>query len=178
MSTEETKKQQQVDQVFYTQTTEEVLQNLNTTVNGLTEAEAKKRLAEYGSNELDEGKKTTTFQKLLAQFKDLMIIVLIAAAAISALVPNAEGHREWVDALIILAVVIINAIMGVIQENKAEQAIEALKEMSTPNANVLRDGHNITVNSHDLVPGDIVLLEAGEVVPADMRLIELSTLKI
>ena len=178
MSTEETKKQQQVDQVFYTQTTEEVLQNLDTTVNGLTEAEAKKRLAEYGSNELDEGKKTTTFQKILAQFKDLMIIVLIAAAAISALVPNAEGHREWVDALIILAVVIINAIMGVIQENKAEQAIEALKEMSTPNANVLRDGHNITINSHDLVPGDIVLLEAGDVVPADMRLIELSTLKI
>src|SRR5699024_10256560 len=103
---------------------------------------------------------------------------LLITETISALVPNAEGHREWVDAIIILAVVVINAIMGVIQENKAEQAIEALKEMSTPDAHVLRDGHNITINSHNLVPGDVVLLEAGDIVPADMRLFESSSLKI
>ena len=177
MSDEQAKKQQ-LSQAFHTQTEEEVLRDLNTTPKGLTEAEAKKRLAEYGSNELDEGKKSTMLQKLLAQFKDMMIIVLLIAAAISALVPNAEGHREWVDAIIILAVVVINAIMGVIQENKAEQAIEALKEMSTPDAHVLRDGHNITINSHNLVPGDVVLLEAGDIVPADMRLFESSSLKI
>lgn len=177
MSTEQTKKEQ-LHQAFFTQTQEEVMKTFGTSQDGLSEGEAKKRLAEYGSNELDEGKKTTMLQKLLAQFKDLMIVVLIAAAAISAMVPNAEGHREWVDAIIILAVVVINAIMGVIQENKAEQAIEALKEMSTPNAHVLRDGHSLTINSHDLVPGDVVLLEAGDVVPADIRLFEVSTLKI
>lgn len=177
MSTEQTKKEQ-LHQAFYTQTQAEVMKTFETSEDGLSEGEAKKRLAAYGPNELDEGKKTTMFQKLLAQFKDLMIVVLIAAAAISAMVPNAEGHREWVDAIIILAVVVINAIMGVIQENKAEQAIEALREMSTPNAHVLRDGHSVTVNSHELVPGDVVLLEAGDVVPADMRLFEVSTLKI
>ena len=177
MSTEQTKKEQ-LHEAFYTQTPEEVMRTLGTSQEGLSEEEAKKRLATYGANELDEGKKTTMLQKLFAQFKDLMIIVLIAAAAISAMVPNAEGHREWVDAIIILAVVVINAIMGVIQENKAEQAIEALKEMSTPNAHVLRGGHSVTINSHELVPGDVVLLEAGDVVPADVRLFEVSTLKI
>lgn len=177
MSTEQTKKEQ-LHEAFYTQTPEEVMRTLGTSQEGLSEEEAKKRLATYGANELDEGKKTTMLQKLFAQFKDLMIIVLIAAAAISAMVPNSEGHREWVDAIIILAVVVINAIMGVIQENKAEQAIEALKEMSTPNAHVLRGGHSVTINSHELVPGDVVLLEAGDVVPADVRLFEVSTLKI
>lgn len=177
MSTEQTKKEQ-LHEAFYTQTPEEVMRTLGTSQEGLSEEEAKKRLATYGANELDEGKKTTMLQKLFAQFKDLMIIVLIAAAAISAIVPNSEGHREWVDAIIILAVVVINAIMGVIQENKAEQAIEALKEMSTPNAHVLRGGHSVTINSHELVPGDVVLLEAGDVVPADVRLFEVSTLKI
>lgn len=111
--------------------------------------------------------------KFAEQFKDFMILVLLAAAIISAVVSH-----EVVDSIIILLVVIINAIMGVFQEAKAEQAIEALKEMSTPNANVLRDGHTLSIKSDDLVPGDIVLLEAGDVVPADIRLLEAASLKI
>ena len=102
-----------------------------------------------------------------------MIIVLLAAAVISAVFSH-----DVVDSIIILVVVILNAIFGVIQEAKAEQAIEALKEMSSPNANVRRDGHVITVKSDELVPGDIVLLEAGDVVPADLRLLEANSLKI
>ncbi|WP_414841139.1 cation-translocating P-type ATPase [Enterococcus saccharolyticus] len=175
---EENAKKQQLSKAFYSQTVDAVFEELGSKPEGLSDSEAKSRLSQYGANELEEGKKKTMLQKFLEQFKDLMILVLIAAAAISAMVPNAEGHREWVDAIIILAVVIINAVMGVIQEAKAEQAIEALREMSTPNANVLRDGHSVTVSSTELVPGDIVLLEAGDVVPADMRLIEASSLKI
>lgn len=175
---EENAKKQQLSKAFYSQTVDAVFEELGSKPEGLSDSEAKSRLTQYGANELEEGKKKSMLQKFLEQFKDLMILVLIAAAAISAMVPNAEGHREWVDAIIILAVVIINAVMGVIQEAKAEQAIEALREMSTPNANVLRDGHSVTVSSTELVPGDIVLLEAGDVVPADMRLIEASSLKI
>ena len=175
---EENAKKQQLSQAFYSQTEEAVFKELDTKLEGLSDSEVQKRLAEYGANELDEGKKKSMLQKFFEQFKDLMILVLLVAAAVSAMVPNAEGHREWVDAIIILAVVIINAVMGVIQEAKAEQAIEALREMSTPNANVLRNGHSVTVSSAELVPGDIVLLEAGDVVPADMRLVEVSSLKI
>lgn len=175
---EENAKKQQLSKAFYSQTVDAVFEELGSQPEGLSDSEAKSRLTQYGANELEEGKKKSMLQKFLEQFKDLMILVLIAAAAISAMVPNAEGHREWVDAIIILAVVIINAVMGVIQEAKAEQAIEALREMSTPNANVLRNGHSVTVSSTELVPGDIVLLEAGDVVPADMRLIEASSLKI
>ncbi|MCD5001608.1 cation-translocating P-type ATPase [Enterococcus saccharolyticus] len=175
---EENAKKEQLTQAFYAQTEEAVFTELDTSVNGLSDAEAKSRLSQYGANELEEGKKKSMLQKFLEQFKDLMILVLLVAAAISAMVPNAEGHREWVDAVIILAVVIINAVMGVVQEAKAEQAIEALREMSTPNANVLRNGHSVTISSDELVPGDIVLLEAGDVVPADMRLFEASSLKI
>ncbi|GAA3010836.1 cation-translocating P-type ATPase [Tetragenococcus solitarius] len=175
---EEKEKKEQLSQAFYSQNSEEVLNELDTSSEGLTDEQAEQRLSEYGPNELEEGKTTTTLQKFIAQFKDLMIIVLLVAAAISAIVPNEEGNREWVDAIIILAVVVINAVMGVVQESKAEQAIEALREMSTPEANILRNGHRITVNSEQLVPGDIVLLEAGDVVPADMRLLEASSLKI
>ncbi len=170
---EETNKKAQVNQPFYSQTDSEVLKAMDTTVDGLSSEEAKKRLSQYGPNELDEGKKKTMFQKFMEQFKDLMILVLLVAAVISAAVSH-----EIVDAAIILAVVIINAIMGVVQEAKAEEAIESLREMSTPNANVLRDGHTITIKSDELVPGDIVLLEAGDVVPADMRLVEVNSMKI
>lgn len=168
---EETKQQTHTN--FYAKTEDEVVQALGTSKEGLTTSEVEKRLATYGANELEEGKKKSLAQKFFEQFKDLMILVLLVAAVISAVVSH-----EVVDAAIILAVVIINAVMGIIQESKAEEAIEALRDMSTPDANVLRDGHAKKVKSTELVPGDIVLLEAGDVVPADMRLIEVSSLKI
>ena len=169
----EQQKQAQLHEAFYAKSVDEVTQALDTTLDGLTSSEAKARLAKFGPNELEEGKKKSMLQKFIEQFKDLMIAVLLVAAIISAVVSH-----EVVDSLIILAVVIINAIMGVVQEAKAEQAIEALKQMSTPNANIVRDGHPMTVKSNELVPGDLVLLEAGDIVPADMRLVEVSSLKI
>jgi len=159
-------KKKQVIQDFYSQTEDEVFNLLETKSEGLSEIEVNDRLELYGTNELEGTKKKSLLQKFFEQFKDLMILILLVAAGVSAMVPNAEGHREWVDALIILSVVIINAVMGVIQEAKAEQAIEALREMSTPNANVFRNGHSLSVSSTELVPGDLVLLEAGDVVPA------------
>lgn len=166
-------KKAQLSEAFYTQSDEVVLQKMETTTDGLSQQEAKKRLETYGENALDEGKKKSIVVKFFEQFKDFMIIVLLAAAVISAVFSH-----DVVDSIIILLVVVLNAIFGVIQEAKAEQAIEALKEMSSPNANVRRDGHVITVKSDELVPGDIVLLEAGDVVPADLRLLEAASLKI
>jgi Ca2+-transporting ATPase len=164
-----------VEQKFYTQTEEQVLANLETSKKGLTSAEAQARLDKYGRNELDAGEKKTLLQKFLDQFKDLMIIILIAAAILSVIT---SGGHDLADAVIIMAVVLINAVFGVLQENKADQAIEALKEMSTPAARVNRDGHVEEVESTLLVPGDIVRLEAGDVVPADMRLLEANSLQI
>ncbi|HEL1640699.1 TPA: cation-translocating P-type ATPase [Streptococcus suis] len=161
--------------LFYTQNEEQVLSSLESSVEGLTSQEASKRLAEYGRNELDEGEKRTLLAKFLDQFKDLMIIILIAAAILTVIT---EGSHGLTDAIIILAVVILNAAFGVYQEGQAEAAIEALKNMSSPVARVRRDGHVVEVDSKDLVPGDIVLLEAGDVVPADMRLLEANSLKI
>ncbi|MBL1230418.1 cation-translocating P-type ATPase [Enterococcus sp. BWB1-3] len=163
----------QLSEAFYTQSEEIVLEKMTTSVDGLSEEEARKRLTEYGKNALEEGKKKSIFVKFLEQFKDFMIIVLLAAAVISALFSH-----EIVDSVIILLVVVLNAIFGVVQEAKAEEAIEALKEMSSPNANVRRDGHALSVKSDELVPGDIVLLDAGDVVPADLRLLEAASLKI
>ena len=161
--------------LFYTQSSEEVLKNLDSSVEGLSTAQAQERLANYGRNELEEGEKRSLLAKFLDQFKDLMIIILLAAAALSVIT---EGMDGLTDAMIILAVVVLNAAFGVYQEGQAEAAIEALKNMSSPMARVRRDGHVIEIDSKELVPGDIVLLEAGDVVPADMRLIEAASLKI
>lgn len=166
---------EQKRQAFYTQSEDSVLEALETNKKGLTSAQAEQRLSEYGRNELEEGEKKSLFQKFLDQFKDLMIIILLAAAALSVIT---EGMHGLTDALIILFVVVINAAFGVYQEGQAEAAIEALKSMSSPLARVRRDGHVKEVDSKELVPGDIVLLEAGDVVPADMRLLEASSLKI
>ena len=166
---------EQKKELFYTQSKDQVLSGLETSADGLTKAEAKQRLTEYGRNELDEGEKRSLFMKFLDQFKDLMIIILLVAAALSVIT---EGMDGLTDAIIILAVVVLNAAFGVYQEGQAEAAIEALKSMSSPLARVRRDGHVVEVDSKELVPGDIVLLEAGDVVPADMRLLEAASLKI
>lgn len=161
--------------LFYTQGKDETLEALQSSREGLSTAEAQKRLDEYGHNELEEGQKRGLLAKFLDQFKDLMIIILLVAAALSVITEGIEGLT---DALIILAVVILNAAFGVYQEGQAEAAIEALKDMSSQIARVRRDGHVVEIDSRELVPGDIVMLEAGDVVPADMRLLEAASLKI
>lgn len=171
----ELERKTQLKEAFYTQETTEVLKALETSRKGLTSNEVKVRLETYGPNALDEGKTKSLFVKFLEQFKDLMIIILLIAAALSVIT---SGGEDISDAIIILAVVLINAIFGVMQENKAEAAIEALKSMSSPAARVHRDGHTEEVKSTELVPGDVVSLEAGDVVPADMRLLEINSLKI
>lgn len=171
----ELERKAQLKQAFYTQETKEVLTELETSRRGLTTEEVNRRISAYGQNVLDEGKTKSLFVKFIEQFKDLMIIILLVAAALSVIT---SGGEDISDAIIILAVVLINAIFGVMQENKAEAAIEALKSMSSPAARVHRDGHTEEVKSTDLVPGDIVALEAGDVVPADMRLLEINSLKI
>lgn len=163
-------------QAFYAQTEEQVLTAVQSSKEGLTSTQAQERLAKNGPNALQEGEKTTLVQKFLNQFKDFMIIVLLAAAVISFFAH--EGAPDPTDAIVILAVVILNAIVGVIQESKAEEAIEALRKMASPVATVLRDGQHVHVKGEDIVVGDIVLLEAGDVVPADMRLLEVSSVKI
>ncbi|MCM1636030.1 cation-translocating P-type ATPase [Latilactobacillus sakei] len=158
---------------FFTQSTDATLKALATTPQGLTQEQVEKRLAENGRNQLIEKKRKSLAIRFLEQFKDFMIIVLLVAAMIAGFLAH-----EWPDAFIILAVVILNAIFGVFQEAKAEQAIDALKEMATPDAHVRRDGEIVTIKSEELVVGDIVLLEAGDIVPADLRLLESAALKI
>lgn len=158
--------------LFHTKTPEQVLAEFNSTSAGLSTHEVADRLQKYGKNELEEGKSKSLLMKFLEQFKDVMVIILLIAAVISGFM------KELADTFIILAVVIINAVLGVLQESKAEKALAALKKMSSPNAKVKRDGEVRVIKSQDLVPGDIVLLEAGDFVPADMRLLEASSLKI
>ncbi len=138
---------------------------------GLTAAEAARRLEQYGPNKLQEGKKESLLVKFLNQFKDFMTLILIAAAVISGFM------GDWVEAVVIIAIVVVNAILGVYQEGQAEKAVEALQKMASPQARVLRDGKQSMVDSEKLVPGDIVLLEAGDIVPADIRLLESTNLK-
>ena len=169
---------------FYAQSADEVLQELGTSSNGLTSEEATKRLKTYGHNRLKEAEKPTILQRFLAQLKDPMLIILMIAAAVSAAttilnnVRNPEHPESLAEVFIILIVVLLNAILGVFQESKAEAAIEALQTMTAATCKVLRDGKQITLHSDELVPGDIVILEAGDAVPADGRIIENASLKI
>ena len=159
--------------------TKEVENKLNTNIQkGLSSKEALKRKKEYGDNELKSKKKDSILKKFFDQFKDFMIIILLIAAIISALVAYFEGTNEYMDSVIIIAIVVFNAIMGLIQENKAEKSLEALKKLSSPVAKVRRDNKTITIPSKDLVPGDIIILEAGNYVPADARLILSYNLKV
>ena len=158
---------------YYNQDASTVCQNLQTTESGLNSEDAKARLAKYGPNALTAKKKKSMLMRFVDQFKDFMIIVLIAAAILSGVVA-----KEWTDAAIIMIVVVLNAVLGVIQEARSEAAIEALKEMATPNAHVKRDSKVLEIPSTELVPGDLVMLEAGDVVPADLRLLMAHSLKI
>lgn len=157
---------------FYSTSTAEVQALLHTAEQGLTKAEADKRLREGGANSLVAKRRKTIIERFIDQFKDFMIAVLLVAAIVAAF------SGEIADAVIILLVVVLNAIFGVFQEVQAEAAIDALKEMSAPMAHVRRDGELLTIKSEDVVPGDIVLLEAGDVVPADLRLIAAQTLRV
>ncbi len=154
-----------------------VFEEVGSSAAGLTTAEAEARLAKNGKNKLAEGKKDSILKQFLKQLADPMIIILLAAAAISAVLAIVE-NESFADVIIILFVVVVNAVLGVYQENKAEKAIEALQQMAAATSKVLRDGNVVAVRSEDLVVGDIVVLEAGDAVPADGRLLECASMKI
>ena len=162
----------------YMMSTDEVLKSLDTDGQGLTSQEAAKRQEKYGPNKLAEGKKPGLVQRFFAQLKDPMLIILLIAAAVSALTGMLSGESEWAEVIIIVAVVLLNAILGVVQESKAEAAIEALQTMTAATCKVIRDGKQVVLHSDELVPGDVVVLEAGDAVPADGRIIECASLKI
>ena len=163
----------------YLASAEEVLEAQSTSADqGLTAAEAQKRLASVGPNKLDEEEKTPLWKRFFEQMADPMVIMLLVAAAISVITGFIQGEPEWADAAIILSVVILNSVLGVVQEAKSEQALEALQEMSAAQSKVIRDGKMSHMPSSELVPGDVVLLEAGDSVPADCRVLESASMKI
>lgn len=145
---------------------------------GLSSSVANQKISQYGKNKLAEKKSKSFLMKFLAQFSDFMVIILLIAAAVSFFTSIYEGNKEYVDSIIILVIVVMNATIGVIQESKAEKAIEALKKLSSPKAAVIRSGNEVFVNSEELVPGDILVLKTGDLIPADARLIESHNLKV
>lgn len=157
---------------FYRQTTLQVLERLHATPQGLLTTEAMERLQKNGPNELPQGKKITLWKRIIAQFKDLMILILIVAAIVAAFA------GELSDTIIILLVVVLNAAFGVFQETKAENAIDALQKMSTPTTRVRRDGQIAQLSSKELVVGDVILLEAGDIIPADVRFLKTQNVKV
>jgi len=157
---------------WHTLSPQEVLDHLRVQENGLTAVEAADRMEHYGPNLLAEGKRTTFLEMLWSQFNNFIIMLLIVASIISAVL------GEWIDASAIMAIVLLNAILGIIQERRAAEEFAALKKMAAPEAHVMRDGHRTTIASSELVPGDIVYLEAGNFVPADVRLLEAVNLKV
>ena len=161
----------------YVQTPQELMEQLNASPDGLSSTDAAARLEQYGPNKLKDAEKPTLLQRFIDQLKDPMLIILMIAAAVSA-VTNFISHESFAEVFIILIVVLLNAVLGVFQESKAEAAIEALQTMTAATCKVLRDGKQISLHSDELVPGDVVLLEAGDAVPADGRLLESASLKI
>ncbi|MDO8302850.1 MAG: cation-transporting P-type ATPase [Sedimentisphaerales bacterium] len=158
--------------IWYAMDSSDVLKGIGSRTDGLTESEARQRLEQYGSNRLPSGKKTSPLIRFLKQFDNLLIYVLLASAIITALMAH------WVDSSVIFGVVFINAIIGFIQEGKAEKAMEAIRNMLTFDSSVMRDGKRITLPAEDVVPGDIVLLESGDKIPADLRLFKVKDLRI
>ena len=166
------------NQNYYTQPIDEVEQNLQTSfINGLTENEVQARQKKYGYNEFTKQKHTSLWTKFFLQFKSFMIIVLLAAAAISGIVGYLNGEG-FTDAIIILVIVILNACIGTVQEAKAEKSLDALEKLSSPHCKVVRNGQVTVIESRELVPGDVVILETGDSVPADLRLVEAINLKV
>ena len=161
----------------YEKTISQTLADVKTMLEGLSDAEVQRRAAQYGQNRLKEGRKTPLIQRFLQQLADPMILILLAAALISGVTSAIQGE-SMADVFIILIVVIINAVLNVLQESKAEKAVASLQEMSAATSKVLRDGRQQTVPSEALVPGDVILLEAGDAVPADARVIEAASLKV
>ena len=165
--------------MWHEQSTEEVARRLKTNTRiGLAETEVEKRKLEFGKNKLEEQKKESIFIKFIKQFNDFMIIILIIASIVSAVVSKMQGENDYFDSIIIIAIVILNAIMGLIQEERAEKSIESLKKMTPEMAKVIRDGKTEEIIAEELVPGDIIELEDGKYVPADCRIIESYNLKI
>lgn len=165
--------------MFHTLTIQETIKKLKTDLdNGLSERDVQARQKLYGKNELAKNKKTSIIIKFFNQFKDFMILILIFAAVVSAIISYIEGTNEYIDSCIIITIVVLNAILGVVQESKAEKSLEALKKMSAPTCKVKRDGCLKQIESSELVPGDIVYLETGCYVPADLRLLKAYNLKV
>ena len=164
---------------YYTQTKQEVLDSLATNeTEGLSTDSVRERQNKFGANKLKEKKKRTNLERFIEQFKDVMILILIAAAVVSFIIACVERNpREFFEPCLILLIVILNAIMGVMQESKAEKALDALKSMSAPHARVIRNGSEEIIDAQDLVPGDIIKLEAGDFIPADARLLYSVSLK-
>ncbi len=164
---------------LYSQSREEVVQTLGTDpARGLNQRECQRRLEQYGKNELRPAKRRGLPARFFSQFQDLMVLILLAAAAVSFAVSWVRGDGEYVDSLIILAIVVCNAVIGTVQEVRADRAIQALKKLSSPHAWVIREGRRQRVESSQLVPGDLVVLQAGDLVPADLRLLKSAELKI
>ena len=165
--------------MWHTLRKEEVLKKLGTNEStGLSEKEVKARQEKYGKNKLKEKKKESFFIKFIKQFNDFMIIILIIASIVSALVSKMQGENDYIDSIIIIVIVILNALMGVIQETRAEKSIEALKKMTPQLAKTIRNGKVVQVNAEELVKGELIVLEAGNFVPADCRILESHNLKI
>lgn len=158
--------QQHKPPAWHTKTASEVMDDLHTEPRGLTEQEAQRRLERYGPNQLHQQAKKTVWKMLWEQLADAMVLILIGAAVLSIFL------GEWAEAIVIFTIVVLDAVIGVIQENKAVNALNSLKKMSAPTATVRRDGEESVIPACDLVPGDIVLIEDGSIVPADVRLIE------
>lgn len=165
--------------MWHTMQIGEIIKKLRTDLNtGLRQEQVEKIREIYGKNVLNEGKKESIFLKFIKQFNNFMIIVLIIASLISAIMEYIQGTHNYIDSVIIIFIVILNGIMGVVQEEKAEKSLEALKKMSAPVTKVKRDGIIKTIPSAKLVPGDYIIIETGSFIPADARLIKSTNLKI
>ena len=170
--TTESESYKQHEHEWHTLKPEQVLKHFEVQDNGLTAEQAKRRLTHYGPNQLDEAPRPSFLQMLWAQLNNFVVILLIVASVISALL------GDYVEAAAIMAIVVLNAILGIVQEQRAEEALAALKKMAAPDAQVMRDGQRQTIPSYELVPGDIVFLEAGNFIPADIRLLEAINLRV